>query len=113
MKEIKFVTYEEASKMEESGFGGTGGWFKDGQRWTDYLDRFELHTHPTLEMLRESIIKNKIRCTGDEHQNGFISCPVFPDGKVATYSFRAWGDLMAAVWSEHDNKDYNYMTFYM
>jgi hypothetical protein len=32
---------------------------------------------------------------------------------VATFSYRGWGDIMAAIWSEEENKDYNYMDFYM
>ena len=39
--------------------------------------------------------------------------PLFSDGKVATFSFRGWGDLMAAIWSEAEDKDYGYMDFYM
>jgi hypothetical protein len=37
---------------------------------------------------------------------------MFSDGSVATFSLRGWGDLLAAVYSERDNKDYCYMDFY-
>lgn len=38
-------------------------------------------------------------------------CPVFSDGTVSRMSFRAWGDFMAAVWSEEEDKDYCYVDF--
>lgn len=110
---MKFITYSEAENKEELGIGGMGGWFEAGMRWADYLEAWRPKAHPILERLRKEIIKNDIRCTGDQHQNGYPSVPLFANGKVATYSFRAWGDLMAAIWSTEDNKDYSYMSFYM
>ena len=50
---------------------------------------------------------------GDWHQNDPKGVPVFNDGTVAMFSFRAWGDLMAALWAEHEDCDYSYMDFYM
>jgi len=114
MKVIRFVTYEIASEMPENGIGGMGGFFDNGMRWDDYLNHFKDEAHPLIETLRKSIIENNIRCTGDEHQHfDYESCPVFSDGSAATYSYRAWGDLMAAVWSTEEDQDYNYMDFYM
>lgn len=110
---IEWVSYNVAESMPESVFGGMGGWFSKGQRWSDYLDAYKPEYHKDLEVLRASILKNNIRVTGGEHQSQYSeSVPVFPDGTAATYSMRAWGDLMAAVWSTHDNKDYSYMDFY-
>lgn len=54
-----------------------------------------------------------IREGGDWHQSDACGCPVFSDGTTALFSYRAWGDIMAAIWSEHDGKDYGYMDFYM
>jgi len=114
MKVIKFVQYNEAESLPESGFGGMGGWFEMGMRWCDYKEMWIEDVHETIENLRAAIIENHIKCTGDQHQHsGVESCPVFEDGTTATYSFRAWGDLMAAVWSTEDNEDYSYMSFYM
>ena len=111
---MKFITYDQAADLEEIGLGGTGGWFEAGMRWEDYLTKWKPYTHKILERLRSEIIKNNIRCTGDQHQHGnYKSCPVFANGKTATYSYRAWGDLMAAIWSTEDDQDYSYMTFYM
>ena len=113
MSDIKFVTYSESANYPESGFGGMGGFFDNGMRWKDYLKIWKEEYHSDLENLRTAIVENKIRFTGEQHQNGTQSCPVFTDGTCATYSYRAWGDLMAAVWSEHDDEDYSYMSFYM
>jgi hypothetical protein len=111
-EQIFFVTYAESENFPESGLGGLGGFFDVGMRWEDYLNIWKEEHHPRLESLRTAIIKNNIRCTGAEHQVSTISCPVFEDGTCASYSYRAWGDLMAAVWSSHDNTDYTYMSFY-
>ena len=113
MKVIKFISYDEAEDLEENGLGGVGGWFDNGMRWVDYLEIWNPEVHETLENLRKAIINNQINCTGEEHQNGYPSVPVFEDGSVATYTWRAWGDLMAAIWSSEYDKDYNYMHFYM
>ena len=127
MKIEKWITYQEAEGKEENGLGGWGGWFgydemnrgADGRwtmsraRWPDYLDYFEPKARPELEELYQSIVANRIRCTGEEHQSGAVAVPLWDNGKVDTYSMRAWGDLMAAVWSTEDNKDYGYMDFYM
>jgi len=111
---IKFIAYSEAEGKEKIGIGGVGGFFDNGMRWKDYIENFTDDGKLMVEHLREKIIENMVRCTGDQHQHsGYKSVPLFSNGKVATYSYRAWGDLMAAVWSEQDNKDYNYMTFYM
>lgn len=124
MKIEKWITYEEAADKEENGLGGMGGWFGaryEGHkllgwdahhRWKDYLDNFKPEAHPMLEELRRSILENKIRCTGAEAQNGYEAIPLWDNGKVDTYSMRAWGDLMAAVYSEEENHDYTYMDFY-
>ncbi len=111
---MKFITYKEAEELEEIGLGGMGGFFENGMRWEDYLAIYKPEAHELLEQLRQGIIDNKVRCTGDQHQHtDYPSVPVFPNGKVATYSYRAWGDLMAAIWSTEENVDYNYMSFYM
>jgi hypothetical protein len=39
--------------------------------------------------------------------------PVFDDGAIATFSFRAWGDLMAAIWADTDGRRHGYMDYYM
>lgn len=114
MKLVKWITTEDACDKEENGLGGIGGFFADGMRWKDYLNKYKKDAWPMLEQLRASIIKHRIRCTGEMMQeSGCCVVPLWDNGKVDTYSWRGWGDLMAAVWSEEDNQDYSYMTFYM
>jgi hypothetical protein len=90
--------------------GGLGGFFKDGMRWQDYAAR---NPGPHYEALRLAIVERGLKRGGDWHQNSDDGCPVFSDGTSGTFTYRAWGDLLAAVWSEHEGRDYSYMDFYM
>lgn len=62
------------------------------------------------DVLVEYIKEHNIRRGGDWHQD---NVPLFDDGNTIAYSMRAWGGLLADIWSEVDGKDYNYMDFYM
>lgn len=111
IKVIRWCSYEEAKKLVQS-FGGLGGFFDNGMRWADYISTFDDSVHKYANALRESIITNKIKECGPWHQESDCGSPVFSDGTVATFSYRAWGDLLAAVWSSEENRDSNYMEFY-
>lgn len=112
MEVIKWIPYKEADKLPQS-FGGLGGFFDNGMRWKDYLDAIEKELHIYAEALRISIISLKIKECGPWHQDSQNDgAPVFSDGTAATFSYRAWGDLLAAVWSTEENRDSNYMEFY-
>lgn len=113
MRVINWISYEETSEYKENNIGGLGGFFQKGMRWKDYIESFIPECSSYIEALRQSIVENNIKICGDEHQYGSEGVPVFEDNTVATYSYRAWGDLMAAIWSEEENKDYSYMDFYM
>lgn len=68
-----------------------------------YLDRMVM----TLQKLTsykdwEDFVAKEIKIGGDTHQHDMT--PLFSDDTIGSFSFRAWGDFMAAVWSEHDNK---------
>lgn len=96
--------------------GWLGGWFnfkETGNRWKDYLKNFTPEAHPYLEAVRTAILERQSRMTGERHQYSSDGVPIFSDGKRLELSYRAWGDLMAAVWSEQEGKDYTYMDFYM
>jgi hypothetical protein len=92
--------------------GWWGGFFENGMRWKDYLEAFEPDMHPYLEAARKSAVANNIKATGAQHQYDGIT-PVFSDGSTFAMTFRAWGDFMAAVWSEEQDTDMGYMDFYM
>ena len=113
MKKIKdWIDYDTACNYDENGLGGMGGFFKYGMRWDNYVEKFTEEGRLEAEILREGIIENNIKCTGSEQQNGYDCIPLWSDNKVDTFSMRAWGDLMAAIWSTEENKDYSYMDFY-
>lgn len=111
---VDWVDYND-EKINECpvSIGGLGGWFESGMRWNDYLESLVEGRKIYAEALRNSIIQNEIRYTGDEHQNASDGVPLFSDGTIGSFSFRAWGDLMAAIWSTEDNRNYCYMDYYM
>jgi hypothetical protein len=111
MKIIRLITYEEAETMD-IGFWTFWWFFQKGMRWKDYIDIFKEEAHEKLEYYRKYIVDNEIKCTWEEQQNWYECLPLFDDGTSAMFSMRAWWDLMAAIWSEEENKDYCYMDFY-
>ena len=110
IKVKKLISYEQAAKYKKD-IGTIGGFFKDGMRWKDYIVIWNDRTWPYIEAARKYIIENKLKFGGDDHQYRYT--PLFNDNTVMSCSYRAWGDFMAAVWSTEENKDYNYMSFYM
>lgn len=111
-KVVDWINYDEIGEREEA-IGGMGGFFDDGMRWKDYIEIWLDEVKPYAEAIRESVLQRGSLMTGDQHQRSANGVPLFDDGKVGSFSYRAWGDLMAAIWSEAENKDYNYMAFYM
>lgn len=104
--------------------GGMGGWFNggaihgdppkaEGHRWADYVDALKPELIPYAEAIRESVIELQLKITGEQHQYSESGVPLFSDGTIGSFSYRAWGDIMAAIWSDIDDKDYDYMKFYM
>lgn len=104
----KWIAYEDADGMPES-VGGLGGCVQFGMRWGDLFTNGDRH----LNALRAEIIRLGLREGGDWHQGDPHGVPVFSDGTVAKFSYRAWGDLLAATWASHEDVDYRYMDFYM
>lgn len=112
MKVVDWICGEESK--HESSIGGLGGFFQHGMRWEDFIKRWKPHARPRLEAIRESVIENGLKFGGDWHQyRGYNGTPLFEDDTTGDFSFRAWGDLMAAIWSSEEDKDYCYMDFYM
>lgn len=111
---IRWISNEEAESKQRS-IGGMGGYFDKGMRGQkDYFDDINPECKDHYAALRKNIIENKIRITGEIHDSDSDDAvPLFSDDTVAQFSWRGWGDLMAAIWSEEENKDYTYMDFYM
>lgn len=113
MEIVKFISAEEAEENNMREIGGMGGFFgwDHPMRWKDYIETREPEDRPYYETFREYVIENNLKHGGDWHQ--YEGIPVFDDGTIIYCTFRAWGDLLAAIWSDIDNKDYKYMDFYM
>lgn len=108
------------SEGKEVAFGGLGGWFNSGPTWNasghcwqDYLASWKEVVRPYCEALRREVVRLNLRRGGDWHQQAEEGTPLFSDGKIASFSMRAWGDLLAAIWTATDGRPYNYMDFYM
>jgi len=113
---VDWIDEDDVADEKDDSFGWMGGWFNakghENHRWNDYLKHFLETTHPYLEAVRREVLEKNLHTTGEEHQNS-SGVPVFSDGKQMILSYRAWGDLMAAIWSEKEDKNYSYMDFYM
>lgn len=107
----RWTSGEACEKEGRDDIGCMGGFFQDGMRWKDYLERGGLPDE-YAEAMRRAVIKDNIRKDGGWHQMNDKGIPLFTDGKCALMSLRAWGDLLAAIWSEHDGCDYDYLDFY-
>jgi len=115
MKVTNWIEYDEDNMPPES-IGSMGGWFNankyDNHTWKDYEAIWPQDKLPYVLALKEEILREKIRTTGQQHQYSDGGVPVFEDNTIAFFSYRGWGDLMAAIWSEADGKRYWYMDFY-
>lgn len=110
---VRWGAFNEVDQPGVVDIGGWGGHIEKGQRWLDYLLLIDGKWGDHFEALRGEILKRRLKRGGDWHQFALDGVPVFDDGVVATFSFRGWGDLMAAIWSDEDGRDYSYMDFYM
>jgi len=111
MEVKEWIAYADHEKYPDCGVGGMGG-IAQPLSWAEYTDAYSPLGLEYLEALRAALSKRG-RLTGDEHQNADDGVPLFSDGTVATYSFRGWGDLLAAIYNEKlGEKKYTYMDFY-
>ena len=111
---VEFVDLDEVDgKIRENELSTMGGFFLHGMRWKDYLNFLSNDkTKEYAEALRKYIVEHNIRINGQEHQYSESGVPLFSDNTIAVFSFRGWGDIMAAIWSEEEDMDYCYMDFY-
>lgn len=110
---VRWVSYDQADFSGALNIGGWGGDIEKGMRWADFLADVDAPCIVYFEALRRAIVARGLRRGGDWHQHGPHGAPVFDDGAVATFSMRGWGDLLAAIWSTEQGRDYKYMDFYM
>jgi hypothetical protein len=106
MKIVNWLNDVEALKFKNIYLSGKN--FQYGQRWKEYITQFVPDCQKRLEILRQYIIENNIRKLTKEFKD---TNPLFDDNVCVRCSFRAWGDLLAATWSEEENKDYMYTLF--
>jgi hypothetical protein len=114
VKVTRWISYEEADDLEMS-IGGLGGWFgfHGENTWDDYFESCSEEVRPYAIALRDDIIARGIKGGGDWHQGDDEGVPLFNDRTVGSFSYRAWGDLLAATWTFAEDRQYNYMDFYM
>jgi hypothetical protein len=112
VKVSEWVTVADIPEGSECSVGELGGWV-DGEKWPEYIAGAADGAVPYLEAIRSAVVKDKLRITGEQHQH-YEWTPVFSDGTHGGFSYRAWGDMMAAIWNtEEDTEEYSYMSFYM
>lgn len=115
IKVIDWINYDNTEKYEASIGSGSEIAISDTDyiKWKDYINIINPDHKEYFEALRENITENKIQFSGEKHQNAKNGVPLFSDKTVGLFSFRGWGKLMAAIWSDIDNANYSYMDFYM
>lgn len=104
--------------------GGWFGWTRDvgtnrqrdkpsySHTWQDYLNRCHTRAWPYLEALRADLDRHSEEITGTEHQSEDRPyVPLFDDTYVLMMSFRAWGDLMAAVMTARTGEGHDYTQY--
>jgi hypothetical protein len=112
MKIVERLSNVEITKYPISLQVTNGGFFniqKSGMRWKQYINNWKnIMDIERLETIRTYIVVNKIK----SFNRGFNDVNfLFDDDTVAIFSFRSWGDIVAATWSQEDDKDYNYLLF--
>lgn len=110
---VEWIAYDAADRRGAPDIGGWGGVMTKQMRWADFIADIDAKWCGHYEAMRQAILVRGLCRGGDWHQAAPDGVPLFDDGAIATFSFRAWGDLMAAVWSDADGRGYGYMDFYM
>lgn len=66
-----------------------------------------------VQLIGNEVLTHGYCFSGQEHQNASTGVPVFSDGTCLRASMRAWGQIMAAIYSAIDEVNLTYMDFYM
>lgn len=84
------------------------GGYEHGHTWDEYLANFRTSKRIHFNMIRKAIEElDWVGMTGEEMANDVEF--VFSDGVIIAFTWRAWGDLMAAI----VGKGENYLSYYM
>lgn len=66
-----------------------------------------------MQLIGEEVVKHGYSFSGQDHQNEPTGVPVFSDGTCLRASMRAWGYIMAAIYSAIEDTEVTYMDYYM
>jgi len=118
---VSWISFDDAVKSNNFYYLNFGGWFginddkqytgkrcdfRARHRWCDYIDRSPNDIELYLEAIRVSVVDKYVsvdkamKHNGIYHQRYKDGVPLFSDGKAGVFSRNAWGDLMAAIWTE-------------
>lgn len=87
--------------------------------WTNFECRYPTKTvegeevRQIVQLIGDEVVKYGYSFSGQEHQNALTGVPVFSDGTCLRASMRAWGQIMAAIYSSVEGVNLSYMDFYM
>lgn len=87
--------------------------------WTDFDCRYPTPKvtgeafSEMLQLIREEIYEHGYIFAGQDHQNSATGVPVFSDGTCFRASWRAWGSIMAQMYTDSEGNALSYMDFYM
>lgn len=87
--------------------------------WTDFECEYPsknvegLEVRTIVQLIGDKCVKNGYCFSGQDHQNAATGVPVFSDGTCLRASMRAWGQIMAAIFSAVEGINLSYMDFYM
>jgi hypothetical protein len=115
MKVIKWIAEDDVTEDMEIAFGAMGGWFGRDKRdrWSTYYRSLKDEAKPYAEAIKDDVLRTDRFITGEQHQYSDSGVPIFEDGKIGSFSYRGWADLMAAIATLKDGKGHHYMEFYM
>ena len=87
--------------------------------WTDFESKYPSRNvdgpelRELIQLIGDECVKHGYAFSGQEHQNAATGVPVFSDGTCLRASMRAWGQIMAAIYSAVDGTKLSYMDFYI
>ena len=87
--------------------------------WTDFECEYPSRNvegpevREIVQLIGDEVVKNGYSFSGQEHQNALTGVPVFSDGTCLRASMRAWGQIMAAIYSAVEGVNLSYIDFYI